>query len=93
MQGSSCSSTSRDWLISSLNQKILHSYMRERKKGCPSVRGSDDNLVSDSVGMSEIFVEAFSLVYVSKVSIEPHHYQEFHGLMEDLQFTCKEVFG
>ena len=48
------------------------------------------NLVSDSIGISEIFVEGFSLVYVSTVLTNSHPYHEFDSLMEDLQVVYEE---
>ena len=47
--------------------KVFHAYLRERKKGCPSVGpiiSTSRRLVSDLHSMSEIFVEAFASVFI-----------------------------
>ena len=49
--------------------KIFHSYLRERKVGCPSVgplRGaSDGRMITNGLEMSNEFAEAFSDVFIS----------------------------
>ena len=47
-------------------------------------------MISDIVGISGMFVDTFSSVYVSKDPIEPHPYQEFDCHMEDLHVVCEE---
>ena len=50
-----------------------------------SLRDSDGYFDSNSIRMSEIFVDAFYSVYILEDPIDPHPYQEFDGHMEDLQ--------
>ena len=74
--------------------KLFHAYLRERKKGCPSVgplRNTDSTLTHDSAGMSEQFADAFSSVYVASTPARPHAFQIYHGNLSELQITYDGV--
>ena len=68
----------------SVAPKLFHRYIRSRKKGCPSVgplRTVDGELVSDAESMSNIFVQAFSSVFVADPPVNPHVHQTHNGTM------------
>ena len=74
--------------------KLFHGYLRDRKKGCPSIgplRDTAGNLVQTNWGMSEIFADAFSSVYVSGVPAHPHPYQTANAQMEDLTVSYEVI--
>ena len=74
--------------------RIFHSYLRERKKGCPTVgplRAETGILVTDQGAMSSMFVEAFSSVFVSSTPSAPSEHQTSDSLMEDLTVTYETV--
>ena len=76
--------------------KLFHAYLRERKKGCPSVgplRKADSTLIHDGAGMSEQFADAFSSVYVASTPANPHPFQTYHGSLGELQVTYDAVRG
>ena len=78
----------------SLAPKAFHSYLRERKAGCPSVgplQQVNGNLVSDCSDMSNMFAEAFSSVYVVGDPVDPHPHQESDFEMEELSVTYTSV--
>ena len=75
--------------------KIFHSYLRQRKTGCPSVgplKLADGSLSYENVDMSEEFVSAFSSVFVSHAPVDPHPFQASHGCMTNLEVTYEKVF-
>ena len=70
--------------------KIFHSYLRERKNGCPSVgplKLADGRVVHDSAGMSEEFGRAFSSVFLLTDPSSPEPFQTCDGGMEDIVIT------
>ena len=74
--------------------KLFHGYLRDRKKGCPSIgplRDTAGSLVQTNWGMSEIFADAFSSVYVSEVPANPHPYQTSNAQMEDLTVSYDTI--
>ena len=76
--------------------KLFHSYLRERKVGCPAVgplRASDGSLVHENSQMSNEFVSAFSAVFVSTDPAEPHPHEVFDGRMMDIDVTYDAVLS
>ena len=74
--------------------KLFHSYLRERKKGCPSVgplRTSEGYLIQSSLQMSEEFARAFTAVYVVTRPVSPAPYQEYVGVMEEISVHYDNV--
>ena len=74
--------------------KLFHSYLRERKKGCPSVgplRAADGSLTHDNEGMSEEFAGSFSAVYNASFPINPHPNQVCDGTMDSITVTYEMV--
>ncbi|MEL7427559.1 MAG: reverse transcriptase family protein [Bacteroidota bacterium] len=70
--------------------KLFHGYLRERKKGCPSVgplKTQSGDLVLSNGGMSELFADAFSSVFVPTIPGNPHPYQQSTARMGDIQIT------
>ena len=68
--------------------KLFHGYLRERKKGCPSVgplKTATGDLVQSNVGMSELFADSFSSVFVTTIPANPHQYQRLEDSMGDIQ--------
>ena len=76
--------------------KLFHAYLRERKKGCPSVgplKDEDGILVQEGYGMSELFADSFSSVYVEADPVEPHPSQVSEAHMEDLLVSYDMVLN
>lgn len=76
--------------------KLFHAYLRERKRGCPSVgplRRADSTLTHDSAEMSERFADAFSSVYVASTPAHPHPYQEHRGEVDEVALSFDVVMG
>ena len=74
--------------------KLFHSYLRERKKGCPSVgplRDSTGSLEQSNSGMSELFVDAFASVFVPTVPVNPHQYQQTNSQMLNVNVSYEAV--
>ena len=74
--------------------KLFHGYLRERKKGCPSVgplKDTTGSLVQSNIGMTELFAKAFSSVYVTSTPANPHPYQRSNLQMEDLDVSYDNV--
>ena len=74
--------------------KLFHGYLRERKKGCPSVGPLKDfsgSLEQSDLGMSEIFADAFASVFVPAVPASPHQYQHSNSHMQDLTVSYETV--
>lgn len=76
--------------------KLFHSYVRERKTGCPTVgplKTTDGSLIHTNRQMSNEFATAFSAVFVSTVPAQPGPYQLFDGQMEDLIISYDAVLS
>ena len=74
--------------------KLFHGYLRERKKGCPSIgplRDSAGTLIQTNCGMAEIFADAFSSVYVSEIPANPHPYQSTEAQMGEITISYEIV--
>ena len=74
--------------------KALHGYLRERKRGCPSVgplKNQGGTLVSEPQKMADILVEAFASVYVEDAPQNPSAHQIFHNQMSDIVVGVDEV--
>ena len=74
--------------------KALHGYLRERKKGCPSVgplKNQEGILVSDPQEMADILVEAFASVYVENLPQNPSVHQTSPSQMDDIVVGVEEV--
>ena len=73
--------------------KALHSYLRGRKIGCPSVgplRGEDGSLVADQHKMGDLFAEAFCSVYQAATPSNPHEHQTTDARMDEffVDYDC-----
>ena len=76
------------------NPKVLHSYIRERKVGRPSVgplRLSSGELTDTPMILSERFAECFSNVYNRTPPSNPAPHQQHHDRMNDVFITADEV--
>ena len=76
--------------------KVFHSYIRERKVGCPTVgplRRDDGSLISDDVLMAESFCAAFSSVFNGNTPLHQQPHQQFQGLMDDVLIGLDYVHG
>ena len=74
--------------------KVFHSYIRERKKGCPAVgplKDADGTLVHNSYEISELFRKAFISVYVPDTPSSPCPYQQASTTMGELSVNCGSV--
>ena len=74
--------------------KLFHAYLRERKKGCPSVGPLKDEeglLVQGAYEMSELFADSFSSVYVEVDPDEPYPFQICDASMEALSVSYDAV--
>ena len=76
--------------------KLFHSYLRERKTGCPTVgplKTSNGSLVQSNLQMSNVFVDAFSAVFVATAPVQPGPHQVFDGQMEDMNISYDSVLS
>jgi hypothetical protein len=74
---------------------LFHFYIRRRKKGCPSVgvlKLVCGSVISDNLGMSQLFVESYSSVFVAVVPVSPALLQVYPGVMDDLVITHDMVY-
>ena len=74
--------------------KLFHAYLRERKKGCPTVgplKDSNGNLAHCRGEMAEMLAVAFSSVYVPTDPINPHPFQHTEESMGNLVVTYDAV--
>ena len=74
--------------------KVFNSYIRKRKKGCPTVgplKSANGSVVTTGIEQSNIFAQAFSSVYVSTVPEDPQPFQSFNGNMEILDANYDAV--
>ena len=75
--------------------KVFHSYLRERKKGCPTIgplKEEDGSLVVCTGRMSQLFVDSFASVFVSDVPASPHVHQLSETRMENITVGYSDVF-
>ena len=75
--------------------KAFHSYLRSRKKGCPSVgplKDTNGNVISEQERMSAIFAEAFTSIYIEDRPRNPHVYQSSTAAMVEITLSYEVVF-
>ena len=75
--------------------KLFHSYIRKKKKGCLSVgplRLDDGELMDNPEGMSEVFADAFSSVYVRGAPEDPTPDPASLCRMNDFVVTVADVY-
>ena len=71
------------------NPKLLHSYIRNKKVGRPSIgpiRLSTGTLTDEAGLMSEAFVEAFASVFTRRSTDNPVAYQQFDGNLSNISY-------
>ena len=76
------------------NPKLLHSYLRCKKKFRPSVgplRLPHGSTSDDPLEMAECFSDAFASVYNSDVPADPAPHQQADGVQEDVVFGPTDV--
>ena len=76
------------------NPKVLHSYIRKKKVGRPSVcplRLDSGQLSNDPVILSECFAEAFSAVYNRVSPTNPAPHQSYEGRISDVVITVDTI--
>lgn len=76
------------------NPKLIHSHIRRRKVGCPTIgplKLSESKMTDDPHLMSEIFVEAFSTVFTRGSPVNPSPHQCFDGNLSDIVFSVDDV--
>ena len=76
------------------NPKVLHSYIRNRKVGRPSVgplRLCSGEISDSPALMSECFAESFSAVYNRNSPANPAPHQRHEGELQDCIITTDEV--
>ena len=79
----------------SVAPKAFHSYLRERKKGCPSVGPLKDvngALIASQDAMCDAFAEAFVSVYIEDDPSSPATHQTVLGEMENLVIDSSSVY-
>ena len=77
-----------------ISPKVFHSYLRSRKKGCPSVgplRAEDGSLVADQGMMCNIFADAFISVYIADPPSNPSQHQSTHAVMDEFTLSFDEL--
>ena len=76
------------------NPKLLHSYLRCKKKFRPSVgplRLAQNSTTDDPLEMAECFADAFASVYNSDVPTDPAPHQQSNGVLENIDFGPSSV--
>ena len=76
------------------NPKVLHSYIRKRKVGRPSVgplKLGSGELTDNPVIMSEHFAESFSAVFNRIAPANPAPHQLHEGRMNEIMITVSDV--
>ena len=74
--------------------KLFHSYVRRRKKGCPSVgplKSSYGRVVSNAADMSELLANAFSAVFVEGAPPVAAQHQSFAGVLDEVFVSPENV--
>ena len=70
--------------------KVLHSYIRNKKKGRPmvgSIRSSSGHLIDDPSAMAELFASSFSAVYTKECPSKPVPHETFDGVLDTVPLT------
>ena len=85
-------------LINELSDKpkLFHSYIRYKKKGCPTVgplRAANGDVVDEPAAMSELFATAFSSVFDARVPQRPVLSPPLEVSMSDVFISVTEVCG
>ena len=81
-------------LLTKDNPKLLHSYIRSKKVGAPSVGPIklDSGRLTDRPGeMAEAFASSFASVFTKHSPDNPCPHQNFDGTIDSLSFTVDQV--
>ena len=76
--------------------KLFHSYIRRRKKGCPSVgplRTGNGEVKSTASEMRKLLVNYFSAVFVTETPQNSQNHQRFGGMLEDVLLSPVAAAG
>ena len=76
------------------NPKLLHSYLRCKKKLRPSVgplRLGHNSTTDNPLEMAECFSNAFASIFTSEVPTDPAPHQQCSGRLEDVDFDPADV--
>lgn len=76
------------------NPKLIHSHIRRKKVGCPTIgplKFREDFLTDDPQLMADKFVQSFSMVFSRGCPTNPSPHQTFHGSLSDITFTVDDV--
>ena len=76
------------------NPKLLHSYIRNKKVGRPSIgplRLPSGNLSDNAGSMSELFATAFASVYTQTTPNNPAAHQQFSGTLGHFPISVNDV--
>ena len=79
---------------SKANPKLIHSHIRRKKVGCPTIgplKLRNNFLTDDPQLMADKFVESFSTVFSRGCPINPSPHQTFHGSLSDIEITAGDV--
>lgn len=73
--------------------KLLHSYIRRKKVGCPSVGPLKYNqmLTDDPATMADMFASSFEAVYTSHANTNPYPHQTSHTQMDPILLQQQDV--
>ena len=74
--------------------KLFHSYIRRRKKGCPSIgllRSEYGRVVTDASDMNELLADAFSAVFPEGAPPVPAQHLRFAGVLDDVYLSPGSV--
>ena len=75
------------------NPKLIHSHIRRKKVGCPTIgplKLDGNVLIDDPQLMADKFVESFSTVFSQGCPTNPSPHQVFDGSLSDLEFTVED---
>lgn len=76
------------------NPKLLHSYIRNKKVGRPTVGPlllQQDNLTDDAATMAELFASSFSSVFTSLSPSHPSPHRMFDGSLTQIEITHEHI--
>ena len=76
------------------NPKLLHSYIRTKKVGRPSIgplKLGSGHLSDDAVEMSEVFAASFASVFTRVTPSHPADYQQFNGSLPNFPISIDDV--
>ena len=76
------------------NPKLIHSHIRRKKIGCPTIgplKLTETRLTDGPQLMADKFVESFSSVFTRGTPAHPAPHQHFEGSLDNIEFSIDDV--